>query len=93
MNEAILAWTGIILMSASLVWIMWHEIKKGRAQAAGERQWEAREEDYACMTTDEELAAKKIRLNQIMSGAVEPLVRREQFELELYIDNINLFRI
>ena len=93
MNEAILAWTGIFLMSTSLVWIIWHEIKKGRVQAAGERQWEAREKDYACMTTDEELAAKKMRLNQIMSGAVEPLVRRERFELELYIDNIDLFRV
>ncbi len=93
MNEAILAWTGIFLMSASLVWIIWHEIKKWRGQAVGERQWEAREKDYACMTTDEELAAKKMRLNQIMSGAVEPLVRRERFELELYIDNIDLFRV
>ncbi len=80
-------------MSASLVWIIWHEIKKWRGQAAGERQWEVREKDYACMTTDEELAAKKMRLNQIMSGAVEPLVRRERFELELYIDNIDLFRV
>ena len=93
MNEAILAWTGIFLMSASLVWIIWHEIKKWRGQAVGERQWEAREKDYACMTTDEELAAKKMRLNPIMSGAVEPLVRRERFELELYIDNIDLFRV
>jgi hypothetical protein len=80
-------------MSASLVWIIWHEITKWRGQAVGERQWEAREKDYACMTTDEELAAKKTRLNQIMSGAVEPLVRRERFELELYIDNIDLFRV
>ncbi len=93
MNAAILAWTSIFLMSASLVWIIWHEIKKGRVQAAGERQWEAREKDYACMTTDEELAAKKMRLNQILSGVVEPLVRREQFELEIYIDNIDFFRV
>lgn len=93
MSEGILTWTGISLMFGSFVWLIRHAIKKWKVQAVGERKWEAREKDYSCMTTDEELAAKQSRLSQIVSGTVEPLVHWERFELELYVDSIDLFRV